>query len=329
MTPDIGRLSAGLSLDLDNLWSYLRSHGDERWTEYPSFLHLAVPRILETFSTLDLHATIFVVGRDAANPAHANLIHELVDAGHEIANHSFEHHPNFSQFEGRRLEQDFDDSEAALRDYVPCDRLGFRAPDFSLSAASITQLSLRDYRYDSSLLPTSLGPLARLWKRLNVDAKRKTDDGFMASYGSRKGAGAPQKPFQWHDEQSRIIELPVTTMPYTRFPVHWTYLNFIADLSHGLARAYLDTHLGLLRYEKLQPQLLLHCTDFLGSDDPLVPQFVPGMKRNAKDKVAFLKATLAMYQNRYRLIPLGRFVEKEIEEAGSIERSPATFFDNT
>jgi hypothetical protein len=190
------------------------------------------------------------------------------------------------------------------------------------------ELSLRDYRYDSSLLPTSLGPLARLWKRLKVDAKRKTDDAFMASYGNRKGARALQKPFQWHDHQSRLIELPVTTMPYTRFPVHWTYLNFIADLSDGLARAYLHTHLGLLQYEKLQPQLLLHCTDFLGSDDPHVPQFIPGMKRDAKDNVAFLKATLAMYQNRYRLMPLGRFVEQEIDEAGSILRSPARFFGN-
>ena len=38
---------ASLSLDLDNQWSYMKTHGDQGWQEYPSYLDVAVPRILD------------------------------------------------------------------------------------------------------------------------------------------------------------------------------------------------------------------------------------------------------------------------------------------
>ena len=37
---------ASLSLDLDNLWSYLKVHGDPSWEGFPSYLDLVVPRVL-------------------------------------------------------------------------------------------------------------------------------------------------------------------------------------------------------------------------------------------------------------------------------------------
>ena len=38
---------ATLSLDLDNQWSYMKTHGDAGWETFPSYLDVAVPRILD------------------------------------------------------------------------------------------------------------------------------------------------------------------------------------------------------------------------------------------------------------------------------------------
>ena len=38
---------ASLSLDLDDQWTYMKTHGDPEWEQYPSYLSYAVPRILD------------------------------------------------------------------------------------------------------------------------------------------------------------------------------------------------------------------------------------------------------------------------------------------
>ena len=38
---------ASLSLDLDNKWSYMKTHGDAGWDSYPSYIDTFVPRVLE------------------------------------------------------------------------------------------------------------------------------------------------------------------------------------------------------------------------------------------------------------------------------------------
>ena len=53
---------ASLSLDLDDRWSYLRTAGDPSWADYPSYLNLVVPRLLEVLEQHRLRATVFVVG---------------------------------------------------------------------------------------------------------------------------------------------------------------------------------------------------------------------------------------------------------------------------
>src|SRR6476620_1543485 len=57
---------ASLSLDLDNKWSYLKTHGDRGWEGFPSYLDRVVPRTLDLFDELGLRITVFVVGQDAA-----------------------------------------------------------------------------------------------------------------------------------------------------------------------------------------------------------------------------------------------------------------------
>ena len=57
---------ASLSLDLDNQWSYMKTHGDAGWETFPSYLDLVVPRALSFLNERNLNITFFIVGQDAA-----------------------------------------------------------------------------------------------------------------------------------------------------------------------------------------------------------------------------------------------------------------------
>jgi Polysaccharide deacetylase len=55
---------ASISLDLDNQWSYMKIHGDEGWDQYPSYLSIFVPHVLDVLDELNLKITFFIVGKD-------------------------------------------------------------------------------------------------------------------------------------------------------------------------------------------------------------------------------------------------------------------------
>jgi peptidoglycan/xylan/chitin deacetylase (PgdA/CDA1 family) len=82
---------ASLSLDLDNQWSYMKTHGDAGWQSYPSYLDAVVPRILEFLAARRLTITFFIVGQDAALPKNRAALAAIAAAGHEIGNHTYTH----------------------------------------------------------------------------------------------------------------------------------------------------------------------------------------------------------------------------------------------
>ena len=53
-----------LSLDLDNQWSYMKTHGEAGWDSFLSYLDVVVPRFLEILDEFGWKITVFVVGQD-------------------------------------------------------------------------------------------------------------------------------------------------------------------------------------------------------------------------------------------------------------------------
>ena len=98
-------LSASLSLDLDNEWSFMQTAGDAGWEDFPTYLPEIVPRILEFFARHNLLITFFLVGRDADFDGNHEALKSIADAGHEIGNHSFGHQPLASGILRRRTRQ--------------------------------------------------------------------------------------------------------------------------------------------------------------------------------------------------------------------------------
>ncbi len=131
---------ACLSLDLDNLWSYMKTHADAGWESFPSYLDIAVPRILEFLDRRGLQITFFIVGQDAALQKNHGAIRSITDAGHEIGNHSFNHEPWLHLFTEQQIEAELARAEQEIERVTGQRPLGFRGPGYSLSLSVLRSL---------------------------------------------------------------------------------------------------------------------------------------------------------------------------------------------
>jgi peptidoglycan-N-acetylglucosamine deacetylase len=124
---------ASLSLDLDNKWSYLKTHGDPGWESFPSYLDILVPRVLDFFKARHLTITFFIVGQDAALDKHRELLQTIAAAGHEIGNHSFHHEPWLHLYSEAEIKTELAMAEEHIECATGYKPVGFRGPGYSLS----------------------------------------------------------------------------------------------------------------------------------------------------------------------------------------------------
>ena len=95
-------------------------------------------------------------------------------------------------------------------------------------------LERRGYRYDASTLPTFIGPLARAFYFRNADLTPEELAEREALFGSFRDGTRPLKPYRWALGDG-LIEVPVTTMPLLRTPIHMSYLMYLGERSPALA----------------------------------------------------------------------------------------------
>ena len=122
-----------LSLDLDNQWSYMKTHGDAGWESFPSYLDLVVPRFLNILDEFGWKITVFVVGQDAALEKNREALQMIADAGHEVGNHSFSHEPWLHLYSKQQVEGEIIRAEEAIQAATSQRPRGFRGPGYSLS----------------------------------------------------------------------------------------------------------------------------------------------------------------------------------------------------
>jgi len=112
--------------------------------------------VFRLLSECNIKATFFFLGRVARDLP--NVVKQAASLGHEIASHNFEHRRIFGlgplEFkEQLKASKDFLQSLTGLPVY------GFRAPDFSITQASLWALDILKelgFAYDSSIYPIGL-----------------------------------------------------------------------------------------------------------------------------------------------------------------------------
>lgn len=313
---------ASLSLDLDNLWSYQMTHGDPDWEEYRTYLDVLVPTVLEFFATRAQRITFFIVGQDAARPENRDALASLTRDGHEIGNHSFRHQPWLHRYTRDEIDEELARTEAAIEDVTGRRTVGFRGPGYSLSEDVLRVLVTRGYRYDASTLPTIVGPLARRYyfRSAKLTAEQREQRSYLFG-GAREGL-RPVEPYHWQVGQDRLLEIPVTTMPLTRVPIHVSYVLYLASVSARAAHLYFANALRLCRLRGVEPSILLHPLDFLGADDVDALSFFPGMTMPGAYKRTIVAACVDELRRQFQVVPMGEHADA-ILRAGDLRVVPA------
>ncbi|MDT8910148.1 polysaccharide deacetylase family protein [Amycolatopsis sp. PS_44_ISF1] len=310
-----GRPPAIVSVDLDNLWAYLKTHGDPGWRDHPSFLPAAVPRLLDVLGGQHLRATVFVVGADAVREDGAKAVNEIAAAGHEVANHSFGHEPWLHRYSRDRLDEELSRTEDAIVAAGAPVPSGFRGPGYSVTRELVELLVERGYRYDASTWPTWIGPLARAYHNRGTsaaaaEATDTAEEGRDELFGGFSRVFAPVHPYRWRtDTGARLVELPVTTMPLLRTPIHGSYLVQLNAVSPRLARGYFRTALRLCLGLGVTPSLLLHPTDVLEGTEAPGMEFFPGMGARS-GKAALVSWALRTLCEQFDVVGTGEYVRR-------------------
>ncbi|HEY7569514.1 MAG TPA: polysaccharide deacetylase family protein [Gemmatimonadaceae bacterium] len=322
--PNAPKPVASLSLDLDNLWSYMKTHGDAGWQSRPTYLPRVVPVALELLESLKLAITFFVVGVDADRDENGAALRSIVEAGHEIGNHSYEHEPWLHRYSHGALEEEIDKAEDAIVRCVGQRPRGFRGPGFSHSAELLDVLAHRGYRFDASTFPTVLGPLARLYYFAAAKLTPAQREERAALFGSWSAALWPNEPYEWAlPSGRRLLEIPVTVCPFVRTPFHLSYVLYLAGYSERTALAYWRSALAICRLAGVAPSVLLHPLDFI--DASITPQlrFFPGMNVPGDAKRRLLRTALGILREQYDVVPMSLHAQRLAASSLPLRRAAA------
>lgn len=296
---------ASLSLDLDDKWTYLKTRGDKSWESLPSYLDVAVPRILEFLRARRLKITFMIVGQDAALERNGELLAAIAADGHEIGNHSFHHDPWLHLYSEAEAERELERAEEHIARATGRVPVGFRGPGYSISGGIVRVLARRGYLYDASTLPTFLGPVARAYyfrtaRFSNEEARQRAK-----LFGGFRDGLRPLRPYRWRTDAGDLVEIPVTTLPGLRTPFHLSYLLWLEAYSPSAARLYFQAALALCRATGIAPSLLLHPLDFLGREDSSGLAFFPAMRMDRERKLELAAAVIDRFARQYAVATLG------------------------
>lgn len=310
MSAPAKRPVASLSLDLDNQWSYMKTHGDTGWESYPSYLDIVVPRVLALLKERGLKITFFVVGQDAELPANREAIAAISSAGHEIGNHSFRHEPWLHLYTESEIDAELARTEDAIEAICGARPRGFRGPGFSLSKSTLRVLRRRGYAYDCSTFPTYLGPLARAYYFMTAKLTPEQREERRLLFGNFAEGRRPLKPYRWLVDGDTLLEIPVTTMPIFKTPIHVSYVLYAGLYSKPLAKSYFRAGLDLCRATGTQPSILLHPLDFLGGDDVEELAFFPAMGLPGRTKTERTAELFDILIERFEVVSMAEHARR-------------------
>lgn len=202
----------GLSVDVEDWFQVGAFEGvidRGSWTSLDDRVERNCERILEMFAAADIKATFFTLGWVAQR--HGSLMRRIVDAGHELASHGWDHERVF-RFDRHTFAADLERSRMVLEDASGQRITGYRAPSFSIDQRTpwaYMALAEQGFEYSSSVAPIS-----------------------HDHYGWREAPRFAFKPLPWSD----LIEIPVTTAHFAGRRLAAGGGGFFRVLPYGFSR---------------------------------------------------------------------------------------------
>ena len=256
-----------------------------------------LPRMLALFREAGVRATCFVNGLDLQDPGKRDLLARLAEEGHEVASHGLDHQ-YFHLLDRAQKVRQVSESADLIADLCGSRPRGFRAPGFAVDGELPGVLEQAGYRYDASTFPTVVTPLLAVLERClfgrSVRAPR-----FWPLLGSMKPY-RPSRENLYRPGTSSLLELPVTTMPLTRLPLHFSYGAHAgaAYLRHGIELAF--RRVGVVTF-------LFHLVDFADPAREGTRSLGPAVPLSRR--IALARSVLELLCRRSRVMRADELVE--------------------
>jgi polysaccharide deacetylase family protein (PEP-CTERM system associated) len=206
------KLVNGLSVDVEDWFQVGAFEGvidKDSWGSLACRVEANVDAILAMFEAAEVKATFFTLGWIAQR--HGPLMRRIVDAGHELASHGWDHERVF-RFDRDSFSRDLERTRKVLEDASGTPITGYRAPSFSIDQRTpwaYIALAEQGFAYSSSVAPV-------------------THD----HYGWRSAPRFAFKPIPWTD----LVEIPVTTAHFAGRRLAAGGGGFFRVLPYGFSR---------------------------------------------------------------------------------------------
>lgn len=123
------------------------------WDKLPQRVERNTHRFLDLFAEHHVKATFFALGWVAER--YPKLIERIVDGGHELACHGYDH-VRVTELDPKRFHSDIVKTKKILEDIGGCEVIGYRAPSYSIGAGNLWAhriLVEAGFKYSSSVYP--------------------------------------------------------------------------------------------------------------------------------------------------------------------------------
>jgi peptidoglycan/xylan/chitin deacetylase (PgdA/CDA1 family) len=224
------RRLCSVSVDLDPLPCYYRIYalGESPPALRDIVRRTCVPRFADVLAARGIRATFFIVAEDLdTDPGARALYEQLAAAGHELANHSYQHYYELARMPRATVADEIERAHDRIGEIAGGGVVGFRAPGYDLSADMLDELMRLGYLYDSSLFPA---PGYYAVKAAVMGALALSGRPSGAVLTNPRGLLAPADPYRpdatapWRKGQAPIVELPIGVTPVARTPAIGTNL---------------------------------------------------------------------------------------------------------
>ncbi len=182
------RITGAMTVDVEDYFqvaAFADKVRPEDWDSFPCRVERNMDLILAMFAENQVTATFFTLGWIAER--YPQVVRQIVDGGHELASHGYEHIKVHSQ-EPEAFRQDVRKTKQLLEDLGGQRVKGYRAASFSIDQRSLWAFDIlaeEDYDYSSSVYPI------------------KHDH-----YGMPDAPRVPYRPSEKH----RLLEVPISTL---------------------------------------------------------------------------------------------------------------------
>jgi len=268
---------------------------DIEYKEDPIIRH-SIPIYLELFKKLNIRATFFLVGKDLENQHNIAVFKSIIESGHEIANHSFSHN-GFDTMSKREKVSDIKRSHEIIHTKLGIACKGFKAPGYCLNGHLLRILTSLDYVYDASMISTILSPIMKMY--YSIVLKRKI---HSSNYGYLFHIMAPSIPYipdikrPWRTGNQPIVEIPVTTLPYLKLPIHFSFVNlFGVIMFRWFFRMSSLSGLNYLNFA-------FHAADLMPAD--ILPKLFysrPGLSKSYRSRIKNAKKIMKTITSEYNV----------------------------